>query len=183
MLFLYLSVIEDHSNDDKFIKLYDIYEKKAFSIAFGFTNDYYDAEDASQTAFFALARNIAKINLENEDETKIYVFKAVKSASFDILRKRSNAQQTVSMDDFFNLSSGDDLDEILINDDVLQKVIKIITDLPEHYRDVLTYYYLAGYSSKEISDLLSRPYSTVKSQLNRGSALLRKAIKEAKLYD
>ena len=72
MLSLYLAAIENHDNDDKFIKLYKIYEKKVFSIAFGFTNNQYDAEDASQAAFFALARNIEKLDLENEKETKIY---------------------------------------------------------------------------------------------------------------
>lgn len=183
MLFLYLAVIDDHNNDDKFIKLYYAYEKKVFSIAFGFTNDFHDAEDASQVAFFALARNIAKINLENESETKIYVYKAVKSASFDIIRKRNRTPHAVDMDSFFSLSSGEDLDEKLIADDILFKVIKIIKSFPEYYRDVLTYYYLAGYSTKEISDLLNRPLTTVKSQLNRANRLLRKAIKEAKLHD
>lgn len=183
MLFLYLSAIDDHNNDDKFIKLYYTYEKKVFSIAFGFTKDFHDAEDASQLAFFALARNISKIKLENEIETKIYVYKAVKSASFDIIRKRKRAPQTVSMDSFFNLSSSDNLDESLEGDELLQRIIKIINKFPEHYRDVLTYYYLGEYSTKEIADLLNRPLSTVKSQLKRGNFLLRKAIKEAKLYE
>jgi len=183
MLFFYLSVIDDHSNDDKFIKLYHAYEKKVFSIAFGFTNNFHDSEDASQVAFFALARNIAKINIENEAETKIYVYKAVKSASFDILRKKNRTPQTISIDSFFNLSSNEDLDVKFINNDLLIKVIKIIRSFPEYYRDVLTYYYLGGYSTKEISDLLSRPLPTVKSQLNRGNRLLRQAIKEAKLHD
>ena len=183
MLFLYLAVIDDHNNDDKFIKLYYAYEKKVFSIAFGFTNDFHDAEEASQNAFFALARNIAKINLENESETKIYIYKAIKSASFDILRKRNRAPQTVSMDNFFNLSSNENLDDKLINDDHLLKIVKIIKSFPEYYRDVLAYHYLAGYSTKEISDLLNRPFTTVKSQLNRANALLRQALKEAKLHD
>ena len=62
MLSLFLAAIENHDNDDKFIKLYKIYEKRVFSIAFGLTNNQYDAEDASQAAFFALARNIEKLD-------------------------------------------------------------------------------------------------------------------------
>ena len=177
MLSLYLAAIENHDSDDKFIKLYKIYEKKVFSIAFGFTNNQYDAEDASQTAFFALARNIEKLDLENEEETKIYVYKAVKSASFDILRKKSKSPETVSMDNFFNLPSDADLDETVVNDDALQKIIEIIRKLPEHYRDVLTYHYLGGYSAKEISVLLNKPISTVKNQLKRGKELLNLAVK------
>lgn len=183
MLFQYLAVIENHKNDDEFVKLYNAYEKKVFSIAYGFTNDFHDAEDASQVAFFALARNISKINVENEVETKIYIYKAVKSASFDILRKRRRTPQTVNMDFFFDLSSNYDLDEMLAGDETIQRIVKIIINFPEYYRDVLTYYYLGGYSTKEISDLLSRPLPTVKSQLKRGNYLLREAIKEAKLYD
>jgi DNA-directed RNA polymerase specialized sigma24 family protein len=73
MLSLFLAAIENHDNDDKFIKLYKIYEKRVFGIAFGLTNNQYDAEDASQAAFFALARNIDKIDLENEVQIRDYV--------------------------------------------------------------------------------------------------------------
>ncbi len=183
MLFLYLAAIDDHKDDDKFTRLYNTYEKKVFSIAFEFTKDQYDAEDASQMAFFALARNIEKIDLENENATKIYVYKAVKSASFDILRKKEKSPQTVSLSKFYNVSSDDDFDETLEKNDILQKTVKIIREIPEHYRDVLTYYYLGGFSIKEISDLLHRPLSTVKSQIGRGNALLEIAIEEAGLND
>lgn len=183
MLFLYLAAIENHDNDDKFMKLYNKYEKKVFSIAFEFTKDQYDAEDASQMAFFALARNIEKIDLENENATKIYVYKAAKSASFDILRKKEKSPQTVSLSKFYNVSSDEDLNEKLVNDDVLQKTVKIIRELPEHYRDVLTCYYLGGFSVKEISDLLHRPLSTVRSQLDRGRTMLETAMEEAGLND
>ena len=183
MLSLFLAAIENHDNDDKFTKLYNKYEKKVFSIAFEFTKDQYDAEDASQMAFFAVARNIEKIDLENENATKIYVYKAVKSASFDILRKKEKSPQTVSISNFYNFSSGEDLNEKLVNDDVLQITVKIIRELPEHYRDVLTCYYLGGFSVKEISDLLHRPLSTVRSQLDRGNTMLETAMEEAGLND
>ena len=177
MLSLFLAAIENHDNDDKFIKLYKLYEKRVFSIAFGFTKDQYDAEDASQMAFFALARNIEKIDLENENATKIYVYKAVKSASLDILRKKSKMPETVGIDSFFNLSVDTDLDDAMKKDDALQNVIKAIQGFPEHYRDVLTYHYLGGFSVKEISVLLNKPISTVKSQLKRGKELLNLAVK------
>ena len=177
MLSLFLAAIENHDNDDKFIKLYKAYEKKVYSIAIGFTKDQYDAEDASQAAFFALARNIDKIDLENEDETKIYVYKAVKSASLDILRKKSKSPRTVSMNDFFTLSSTENPEDSLINDEKLERIIKAIKDMPEYYRDVLTYHYLGGFSVKEISVLLNKPTSTVKSQLKRGKELLNLAVK------
>ena len=177
MLFLYLAAIENHDNDDKFMKLYKAYEEKVYSIAIGFTKNQYDAEEATQSAFFALARNIDKIDLENEDETKIYVYKAAKSASFDILRKNSKSPRTVSMKDFFTLSSTENPEDSLINDEKLEKIIKAINDMPEYYRDVLTYHYLGGFSVKEISVLLNKPISTVKSQLKRGKELLNLAVK------
>ena len=183
MLFLYLAAIDDHKDDDKFTRLYNTYEKKVFSIAYGFTKNQYDAEDASQMAFFALARNIEKIDLENESATKIYVYKAVKSASLDILRRKTKSPQTVCLESFFGIASGEDVEESLTKNDILQKVEREIKRIPESYRDVLTYYYLAGYSVKEIADLLHRPLPTVKSQLNRGNGFLKKALKEAKDND
>ena len=178
MLSLFLAAIENHDNDDKFIKLYKAYEEKVYSIAIGFTKNKYDAEEATQSAFFALARNMDKIDLENEDETKIYVYKAAKSASFDILRKNSKSPRTVSMKDFFTLSSTENPEDSLINDEKLERIIKAINDMPEYYRDVLTYCLLGGYSVNEAADLLREPKSTVKSRFYRANALLKKALKE-----
>ena len=183
MLQFYLSVIDDNSNDGKFIRIYNAYEDRVFSIAYGFTNDFHDAEDASQSAFFSIARNIDKISVEDEQKTKIYVYKSVKSACFDIIRKRKRSPQTVSIDAFFNVSSDDDLSLSLEKSETLEDLIKIIKSMPETYRDVLTYYYLGECSISEISNLLHRPIATVKSQFNRGNKILQQRIREADIHE
>ena len=45
--------------------------------------------------------------------------------------------------------------------------------LPAKYRAVLHLFYYEGYAVAEIAHILHRPAGTVKSQLNRGRALLK----------
>ena len=179
MLTLYLLAIEDHSNDHKFISLYERYEKKVFSIAYKYMGNIHDAEDASQSAFFALARNIDKINIEDEVATKVYVYKTVKNACLDILRKRQRQVVTISLDNCYGLRSDDDPNDDIIADELLQKLLKAIEGMSAQYREILSFHYVCGYSAKEISVILQKPLSTIKSRLNRGSDILISIIKGA----
>ena len=183
MLLFYLAAIEDHNNDQKFINLYRQYGKKIFNIAVKYMANPYDAEDAAQAACFALARNISKIDLKDTEKTKIYIYKAVKHACLNILKTKNKTIEIVNIDNFFDIASTDDLNEIIIENENVTKIENIINNLPKHYKDVLTYHYLNNCSVKEISDLLNRPLYTVKSQLRRGNKLLQDALEEAHIYD
>ena len=178
MLSLYLSAVSDHSDDIKFTDIYYTYEKRVFSIALAFTSDVHDAEDASQAAWFSIARNIDKLDIDDESKTKIYVYKTIKNACYDILRKRSRSPMVLSLDMFFDIDSEDDISQLVENDEETHRLIRLIKGLPEVYRDVLSYKYIFGYSVREISDILNRPISTVKSQLKRGGEILSESLEE-----
>ena len=55
-------------------------------------------------------------------------------------------------------------------------LLKLISELPEGYRQVFNLYAIEGYSHKEISDMLDISEGTSKSQLSRARAMLQQKI-------
>ena len=63
----------------------------------------------------------------------------------------------------------------------LSFVWEAVKALPEKYREVLHLYYQEGYPTKEISKILNRNESSIRSDLKRGREALKQVLKEA--YD
>ena len=149
----------------------------------GITENFHDAEEATQSAFFAIARNIKKISTLDEKNIKVYVFKTAKNSSISILLKNKKINIEVVSANDSNLIDNETPDDLLINNETVAKLIKIIKELPETYRDILSYYYLAGYSAKEIAIALQKDVPTVKTQLTRAKKKFKEAIEEAGVYE
>ena len=77
----------------------------------------------------------------------------------------------------------DELEETLVAEERedLSFVWEAVKALPEKYREVIHLYYQEGYPTKEISKILSRNESSVRSDLKRGREALKQVLKEA--YD
>lgn len=77
----------------------------------------------------------------------------------------------------------DELEETLVAEERedLSFVWEAVKALPEKYREVIHLYYQEGYPTKEISKILNRNESSVRSDLKRGREALKKVLKEA--YD
>ena len=173
---IFLAAIEDDGNDEKFTILYEAYEKDVMKIAFSYLKDFHYAEEAAQSAFFALAKNIEKIDLDEREKTKIYVFKCAKSAAFDILRKLNKAPETVNLDAFYDLAETENAESILEENEALRATINTIKSMPERYRDVLSYKYLGDFRVSEIADMLHISVKEVRNLLYRGNKLLKRTM-------
>lgn len=79
MLALYLSLIDNEDDRDKFEFIYLIYRKRMVSEAYNILRNEYDAEDAVHDTFIKLARNMKAIDEPDSDKTLSYVLKAVKT--------------------------------------------------------------------------------------------------------
>lgn len=77
----------------------------------------------------------------------------------------------------------DELEETLVAEDRedLSFVWEAVKALPEKYREVLHLYYQEGYPTKEISKILNRNESSIRSDLKRGREALKQVLKAA--YD
>jgi RNA polymerase sigma-70 factor (ECF subfamily) len=64
----------------------------------------------------------------------------------------------------------------VIREDVSKHVTESVSELPVHYRAVLTLHYLEGLSYEEIADVLNLPMGTVKTHLHRARQTLKRVM-------
>ena len=85
--------------------------------------------------------------------------------------------------DYNKIRETDELEETLVAEERedLSFVWEAVKALPEKYREVLHLYYQEGYPTKEISKILNRNESSIRSDLKRGREALKQVLKEA--YD
>ncbi len=183
MLFIYLATIEDQKQKDKFTEIYNKYNEKIIRAAYKILGNIHDAEDAAQDAWFSIARNIDNIRATDENVLRIYIFKVLKNACYDIIEKKKRVPVVFNIDDFFDLPSDDSVEEKVFHNEMHRRVIDCIQRMPEKYRDVISMHYLQDLNCGQIADSLNRPKSTVKSQLQRGKKILKNIIYEVKAHD
>jgi len=180
MIAFYLSLIENHEDEDDFLEIYYKYKKAMYNIAFSYLKNHHYCEDAMQIAFSGIAKNMETVKRLNEEKQEIYILKSIKNAALNVLHKSNSANNNVySMDEQFSeLSSQEDIFENAIDKELVREIIKFIESMDEKYRDVLSLYFLHELNFREISIALGKPASTIKDRFHKGHKLLVEKFKE-----
>lgn len=182
MLALYLSIIEDHNNNDDFERIYHKYSKLMFKVAISYTNNHHLAEEAVQNVFINVAKNIDKIKKFDEDCLEIYLCKASKNSAYTIMKKeRRIASQTVPFDNVINNNfNNEQISEQFFQNELIKMIFYYVQAMKPQCRDILTLYFLHNFSLKEISIILSLPLSTVKTRFYKSRKLIQEKFEEYK---
>lgn len=179
MLNFYLSLIENHEDDDDFLKIYYQYKQSMYNIAFSYLKNDQFCQDAMQIAFSGIAKNMGTIKKLDEEKTEIYVFKSIKNAALNVLEDKNSTTNIYSMDEqFHELSSEEDLVENTIEKELVKEIIAFIESMDEKYRDVLSLYFLHELTFREIAISLGKPISTIKDRFRKGHKLVVEKFKE-----
>lgn len=137
-------------------------------LALARTGSVLDAEDVFQEVFLRYFRH--EDRLESDEHRKAWLIRCTinraKSLVMSPWRRRTVPLETAA--------------EVGVADDY-REVYAAVLALPAKYRTVIHLYYFEGLSVAETAAALGRAEGTVKSQLNRGRDLLRKALKEDEL--
>lgn len=171
MLFLYLAIIDDEVDRDKFEIIYYSYRKRMVFEAYSVLHNSFDAEDAVHETFIKIARNIKAIDDPDSTKTLSYVLKAVKNTAINMYNKNKKSNDFVDIDTVQNMADEDFFEKLEISENY-DEVVKAIRRLNDKYRDVLFYHYVSDMKISDIADLLGRKKSTVQQQLVRGKKLL-----------
>lgn len=179
MLALYLSAIDDDGKRRTFEDIYRKHHDTMFAVALSLMKNTYDAEDALSNALLSIAKNIRRIKTDNEKMLKGYLCKVVKNSCLDILRIRRREMAFLNVDELYDLGLDEDSINRLEGDEQYKEIVGMILKMPPTYRDVLVFHYLHNLSPKEIACVLCRPRNTVRSQLTRGTDMLREILRKA----
>lgn len=171
MLLLYTAMIDDTQDQLRFEDIYYSYRKQMLLVAQRILHDPMEAEDAVQTAFLGIARQIKRIPAGNPQVLRAYVLTAAKNAALNMLPKRQQQNELLSISELDIADDHNLFDQIASSQDY-ELLFKAIRKLPAIYREVLMLKYVQGLTMKEIAALLDRKAATVHQQITRGKKLL-----------
>jgi len=148
-----------------FEELYEKYYNQLKHFALGLTRDMNEAEEIAQETFVRAMANIELLKILPEYKRKSWLFSTVKNYFIDIKRKLK-----------FEKTLEEDFDEkyVEINYDSKIDAMKMLSKLPEKFRDIVFKKYWLDMTSPEIAQSLLIPDSTVRYHLQAAINFLRR---------
>lgn len=169
IMLTYIAGIEGWTDKQKFNKIYEEYGGLMFYVAKRILGTDADAEDAVQTAFLKIAKNIKKISEPVCPKTRGFVVIIVERTAIDMFRKRKR----YTMSELKEATAG-----IAIDYDGDDRLAECITKLPPRYREVILLKYHYGYTLKEIGKMMDLSLAAVTKLDQRAKNKLRKLCEE-----
>ena len=147
--------------DKEIAEIYTRHVNTIYRICYTYMKNSSDTEDIVQETFIRLMKFGG--SYESEEHEKAWLIRTAANLCKDYLkhwwRKREN------LEDYQNLQD----DNNTKNDDTLE----VVMSLPDKYKTVVYLYYYEGYTSVEISKILSKPQSTIRNYLHEARNILR----------
>ena len=121
-----------------------------------------DAEDVIQETMIKYLQKAPKFS--DAEHEKAWLIKVSTNHCKDVLRFRNKHQMV-------------DIEQIkeFVNEESDNGIIDALMTLPEKYKIVLLLYYVEGYSTKEIAEMIGKTVSAVKMRLQKGRVILKEA--------
>ena len=126
-----------------------------------------DCEDAVQEAMLRLSQNTDKIDNVDSNQSKNYVYTVTKNEALKIILKENNRnyyEEDVLLYDESGLNNIEgqlDIDAFCDKYGFSIGIAEVINNLGETDKDIIIYKYGAGYSLKEIAELMELNYDAV----------------------
>ena len=153
-------------------QLVSVYGDMVYRLAYAQTRSRHDADDIFQEVFLQTVRK--RPVFDSEEHEKAWLLRVAINRAKDV----SGAfwrRNRVSWESYM-----DELEFVQPED---RSLFEAVMRLPEKYRIVIHLFYYEDYSVEEISAVLHRRSGTVKSQLSRGSKLLKSMLTEDEKHD
>lgn len=161
-----IPTIPDKISSSKQAKyLFEQYGNHILRLAYSYLHNMADAEDILQDTMIQYIKSSPSFC--NTQSEKAWLMRVAANSSKNKIRY-NKLREADELDD--NLKESEDND--------LAFVWEAVKQLPVKYREVIHLFYYEEYSSAEISNILGRNESTVRSDLRRGRQILKRILKE-----
>ena len=178
MLMLFLSMIDDESDREKFMRLYQEYRHTMYHTANAILKDSYLAEDAVQEAFVRVVKNLHKINDSDCRKTRTFLVIIVKNISLTM----QSSQNTGLVFSYMDEDAPEPAAEYSLADEIESKdgyntIIGEIDKLSPLYKHPMLLKYYVGLDVGEIAQSMELPSKTVQKQIERGRQMLAEQLR------
>ena len=157
-----------------FEKLIDKIKHEIYSFAYLKLQDVASAEDITQETIITIYKKINSYNFKGKFSNWVY------KIAYNTLRKLAEKFKTQNsvdeeLENLELLDSRDieNLEEKITQEQILEKLTKIISKLPQNYQEVLILYDIQGKKYEEIAEILDINIGTVKSRLFNARKMLK----------
>lgn len=148
-------------------KLYRLHFRTVWNICLTFLKNPSDTEDAVQETFLRLVRD--GVCFQSEEHGKAWLIHTAKNICRDELRRHRRLE--LPLEEAQNASS---------DSPYIDETLEALRSLPEKNRITIYLFYYEGLPVEQISKLLGRKESTVRSDLRRGRDKLKKLLERSK---
>lgn len=155
-------------SDEEIIELVEKYSSLIFRISYCILCNRDDAEDALQETLLKYLTKAPDFN--SEDHRKAWLIRVAANISKNMLVLRMR-REAINLDDVKNIGI----------QDCDFETFELMMSLPSKYKLVLTLYYVEGYKSKEIAEIINISEEAVRKRLQKGRELLKKEIERNEL--
>ena len=164
-------------------------ERAVYNLALSIVKKKEDAEDVTQETYLRLWRVASELKLEGS--LKLYILKAARNLSLDLIRKNSRMDEIdtviLDADGEFEIDIADDSPDSRPDASYLRKVeketvLQSIEELPSAAREMIVLRDIEGLSYAEIGTMLGIAEGTLKSKLFRARERLRKIILSKNIF-
>ena len=175
MLFAIIQVIYDKISD-----LAKEYRNMMLSLSYSILKDYQYAEDITQEAFLILSQNMDKLDNIYSARSRNYVYTITKNLTISKYRslKNENMVQSDENNSLNNIEGSLDIEAFGNEYGFSEKIINALAELDELDRDILCYKYGAGYTGKEIAQLMNSNPDSIYKIMQRAISKLMEIIEE-----
>ncbi len=160
-------------DESAFRALFESYSESLLDFAFGFIRDVQVCEDIVQEVFVSIWRNRTKLNPELS--LKAYLYKSVRNQALKYLRHANverEAERYLQELYYVPRTPEDELYQV----EMTVLLDRTIRQLPERCRTIFLMSRFDGLSYREIAEVLDISINTVKTQMGRAFASLRKNL-------
>ena len=176
MLGIYLALIDEQSDKEKFLEIYEMYKDMMFYKAMSVLNNTSLSEEAVQESFLKIAKNIKKISEPDCSKTASFIIIIVRNTALDIKKKELSSDKEELIDDIADFQP--EILSYIISKSGYEYLVSVVKGLDNIYSDVLMLKLVYGYDNDDISDLLNIPKRTVESRIYRGKCILKTKLEE-----
>jgi len=147
------------------------------AVAMRILKDHHEVEECVADTFISMWKNIH--TLSKADNLKAYLLCMVRNNAIDRYR-RLKKQNMISIDslDGFEIVADDDVELLIVKNEFMATLQKIIMKLPEQNRDIFMRKYFLFESIREIAENLNLTEVQVKDRLYRARKQLRDKLKK-----
>jgi len=152
-------------------EIFDRYGRAVYSVALRILKDTGHAEDVMQEIFFQVWRNSDSF-VQGRGSLGAWLVVIARNRSIDLLRRR---KPTDSVEDVV-LASSTNLASEAEHNALMEKVQKVLKDLPVEQQRSMELAFFEGLSHSEIAERTGDPLGTVKTRIRLALITLRKAF-------